>query len=248
MRTLLLLAGEPLGISTDALNVGDVIKIGSQKSKPVVVNHIIKMPMDTDSEGKMIPKYPVEADQVAYLHIDEKIEKKFTSKKRSSKMEKAMAKTIDGKTTIGSGAFSFNKGDVKSEKWLGEHKFTDADFYSLKSNTWNKIVDEAFGVNKMPIMEIVIGADSMNVRLIVMNTRDFQSETNASEKEFSDAFYFLFLNSKYKSIRLEGCQIQEAFQKVADNLPDKMPAIFLTFDNLSLVGILPQDFQRIFND
>ena len=64
-------------------------------------------------------------------------------KKKSQKQEKSVAKDLNAKTVIASGALWGSKGDVRHDQFLVECKTTDKPFYSLTMKVWEKIEKEA---------------------------------------------------------------------------------------------------------
>lgn len=92
-------------------------------------------------------------------------------KKKSKRQEDRTAKDFGGLTQVASGALWGAKGDVRTDEFLIENKFTDATSYILKVAIWNKIEDEARrdGV-KIPIMQI----DIQDVQVVVMRLWDMQ--------------------------------------------------------------------------
>ena len=64
-------------------------------------------------------------------------------KKKSQLQEKSVAKDLDAKTVIASGALWGSKGDVRHEDFLVECKTTEKSYYSLTISTWEKIEKEA---------------------------------------------------------------------------------------------------------
>lgn len=87
-------------------------------------------------------------------------------KKKSQKQEQNTAKLLKGRAQIASGALWGLKGDVRTEDYLIENKFTDSDYYSLKLSIWNKIEKEAVKDNlRTPLMQIDIQED----RLVVLD-------------------------------------------------------------------------------
>lgn len=67
----------------------------------------------------------------------------MNTKKQSKKQENRIAKEINAKVTIASGALDFQKADVRNDEFLIEAKTTAKDFYSLNVKTWEKIKDQA---------------------------------------------------------------------------------------------------------
>ena len=64
-------------------------------------------------------------------------------KKKSQLQEKSVAKDLDAKTVIASGALWGSKGDVRHDEFLVECKTTEKSFYSLTMKVWEKIEKEA---------------------------------------------------------------------------------------------------------
>lgn len=69
--------------------------------------------------------------------------KRGTTKFKSDKQEKRIAKDLNAKVTIASGALDFQKADVRNDTYLVEAKTTEKDFYPLSISTWEKIQDQA---------------------------------------------------------------------------------------------------------
>lgn len=85
-------------------------------------------------------------------------------KKRSRKQEEKVAKELNGRPTPASGALWGAKGDVKSEQFLVECKFTDSDYYALSKKVWRKIEKEALSDNfRTPLMCIEVLGESCAV-------------------------------------------------------------------------------------
>lgn len=64
-------------------------------------------------------------------------------KKKSQLQEKSVAKDLNAKTVIASGALWGSKGDVRHDEFLVECKTTEKSFYSLTMKVWEKIEKEA---------------------------------------------------------------------------------------------------------
>lgn len=64
-------------------------------------------------------------------------------KKKSQLQEKSVAKDLDAKTVVASGALWGSKGDVRHDEFLVECKTTEKPFYSLTMKVWEKIEKEA---------------------------------------------------------------------------------------------------------
>ena len=64
-------------------------------------------------------------------------------KKKSQIQEKSVAKDLDAKTVVASGALWGSKGDVRHDDFLVECKTTEKPYYSLTMKVWEKIEKEA---------------------------------------------------------------------------------------------------------
>ena len=64
-------------------------------------------------------------------------------KKKSQLQEKSVAKDLNARVVVASGALWGSKGDVRHDNLLVECKTTDKDFYSLTMTVWEKIEREA---------------------------------------------------------------------------------------------------------
>lgn len=236
MKTLLMLKDKILGFSEESLQEGDIIAIPEYKD-PLVV----RLLQDDLSER--------EFNKIAYLAHNDAAIKKVNNKKISAKLEKQMAKTLKGHTTPGSGAFNGHKGDVKSKEWLGEHKYTDEKEYRLMRRIWDKIKDEAWAINKTPILEVILDQSNKCLRLMFLDIRDFQSKTDCTEEEFDKLFQIQQYKIKLNSIALKLDDIEEFFDAVVNISEYKLPGLFLTFkDGLTLFGIKSHHFEQVFND
>ena len=74
-------------------------------------------------------------------------------KKKSQLQEKSVAKDLNARVVVASGALWGSKGDVRHDNLLVECKTTDKDFYSLTIATWEKIEKEAIKDGlRIPVM------------------------------------------------------------------------------------------------
>ena len=74
-------------------------------------------------------------------------------KKKSQLQEKSVAKDLNARVVVASGALWGSKGDVRHDNLLVECKTTDKDFYSLTLTTWEKIEKEAIKDGlRIPVM------------------------------------------------------------------------------------------------
>jgi hypothetical protein len=90
---------------------------------------------------------------------------KTRGQKESQKHEKRLAKTLGGSTVAASGAFWSRKGDVRSEKYLVEHKFTDAKSYSLKAEDLVKLEKQAIMAGRIPLFAVALGGKNYFILL-----------------------------------------------------------------------------------
>lgn len=77
-----------------------------------------------------------------------------SNKKKSIKHEKELARRLDGKRQIASGAIAGNKGDVKTKKWLVDLKETNSFQILVTVEMLRKIMTEASGMGKEPAIVI----------------------------------------------------------------------------------------------
>jgi len=85
--------------------------------------------------------------------------------KASQSHEKRLAKKVGGSVNAGSGNHWSRKGDVRSEKYLIEHKYTSHQSYSLKVEEMDKLYKEAMMVGREPIFCISMGGKNYVVQL-----------------------------------------------------------------------------------
>lgn len=104
------------------------------------------------------------------------------TKRTSVKQEKSVAKELDGKTTVASGALWGAKGDVRNSKFLIECKTTAKDYYVFTAKVWNKICREALKDHlREPLLIIDLNNDPKK-RYVVFNLNllPFQIEKDGS--------------------------------------------------------------------
>lgn len=259
MKYLIVFNKNILGmVEQDEIKIGEVYKIRLGEDDfdtPLVVKDIVEPPktigIDVDETNVVDEQYNIYPyDRVAFLTYNVNAEHKY-KKKTSQRLEKRMAKSLNGRTTPGSGAFNGNKGDVKSADWLGEHKFTDKKSYSLSLKIWAKINREAKDIKKTPILEIVLDNTGSHLRLMFMDLSDFHERTKITEEQFVEFFYLKEYkprkNSTSVTLEVEDIQnhINDAIVSISGT---QIPGIFVTFENgTTLFGILASDFEVIFS-
>lgn len=93
-------------------------------------------------------------------------------KKKSQKQEKSVAKDLNARTVVASGALWGSKGDVRHDNLLVECKTTDKSFYSLTMQVWEKIEKEAIRDGlRIPVM--CIDLNGGKDRYAVFRDKDF---------------------------------------------------------------------------
>ena len=94
-------------------------------------------------------------------------------KKKSQKQEKSVAKDLNARTVVASGALWGSKGDVRHDNLLVECKTTDKSFYSLTMQVWEKIEKEAIRDGlRIPVM--CIDLNGGKDRYAVFRDKDFR--------------------------------------------------------------------------
>lgn len=105
--------------------------------------------------------------------------KKGTTKYKSNKQEKEVAKLFDGKQVIASGSLWFADSDVRNDKFLIECKTTEKDFYSITTKVWEKIEEEALK-DRMRIPLLIVDLRDTD-RYVVFNPNQFVKQFNTYE-------------------------------------------------------------------
>ena len=117
-------------------------------------------------------------------------------KKKSQLQEKSVAKDLDAKTVIASGALWGSKGDVRHDEFLVECKTTEKSFYSVTMKVWEKIEKEAIRDGlRTPLMCVDIndGKD----RFAVFREKGFRHYKNYYDLETGESRW-----TKGKSFRV----------------------------------------------
>jgi len=242
-RTLCVFASEPLGVVDDLLEVGGVYQL-IENLDPLICREIVDYAKFDDDNADALEA--LKCEKIAYFHHEEKVATKYR-KKASQKQEKTLAKKLGGKVTPGSGAFGFHKGDVKTSLYLIEAKYTDSDEYRLKSATWNKIKNEAYSVDKVPLIEICLDQSNEPRNLIIIEPIYLLALLKITESEFIEQYYSLGLNNKEnsKSILIKKNIINAHIENVYYNILDKKPSFLFKLNNVTLVILETEEFLRI---
>ena len=90
---------------------------------------------------------------------------KTEGQKQSQKHEKRIAKLVGGKPTPASGAFWSNKGDVRSDDLLVEHKWTGKLSVTIQSKVLKKITREAILEGRQPVLGLHLDGENYVVLL-----------------------------------------------------------------------------------
>jgi len=69
-------------------------------------------------------------------------------------MEKKLAKKIDGRVQVASGALPGLPNDVYNENFLFEHKYTDGKSYTLKRQDWESLEKHSKYEGKTPVFVV----------------------------------------------------------------------------------------------
>lgn len=112
-------------------------------------------------------------------------------KKKSQLQERSVAKDLNARTVVASGALWGSKGDVRHDNLLVECKTTEKPFYSLTITVWEKIEKEAINDGlRLPVMCIDVngGKDRYAVFLTkhFIHYRSFADVTQYCCVEWTD--------------------------------------------------------------
>ncbi len=145
-------------------------------------------------------------------------------RKRSQKQEKRTAKQFKGRVTPGSGCIDGFKGDVRTDDYLIENKFTTSS-YVLKKNTWEKIRKEALrdGLRE-PILQLDFVISSFVSHSFVIMEFDY----------FIDNYYNIFVQRSFDSNKSFTIKLEEVLDCV--NEVEEF-CWQISFNNLHLIMI-----------
>lgn len=105
--------------------------------------------------------------------------------RQSQRQERRVAKALGGSRTPASGAFWHRKGDVRSSRFLAEHKWTSKASFSVTSAIWRKIRREAVMEGRVPLLMVRMESEGTN--LVVMDEEDFHDLCRAAYPTDGDA-------------------------------------------------------------
>ena len=94
----------------------------------------------------------------------------------SSRQEKKIAKTVNGKVQPNSGATLFAKGDIKTDKWLFEAKtcMKEQESFSIKREWLDKLKSESFAMNKDFSALVFNFGDKIGENFYILSEQDFK--------------------------------------------------------------------------
>jgi len=98
------------------------------------------------------------------------------SKTNWQKKEKNDAKDFDGKQTKRSGGNWWDKGDVKTGRFLIDCKTSKAERFSITAKMWKKLDREALVSRKLPILSVEFGREEID--LVIISKDDFINFVN----------------------------------------------------------------------
>jgi hypothetical protein len=95
--------------------------------------------------------------------------------RKSQQHEKRLGKKFDGQVSAASGAFWSRKGDVRTDKYLIEHKYTgNKKSLSIKKEWLDKVEKEAIQDSKMPVLAFHLGGRDY----FILTEDDFEELTD----------------------------------------------------------------------
>lgn len=95
------------------------------------------------------------------------------TKRKTQKREREIASEIGGRAVPASGAFLGSPGDVKNDAWLYEVKQTEKKSYSLSLKVLRKMTQEAFSVDRKPILLVSFEEGVARDEFVVLPRRIF---------------------------------------------------------------------------
>ena len=106
-----------------------------------------------------------------------------TNKEASTKQESMIAKSLAWKTVTGSGSTPFRKGDVVSDKWLGECKTHTSSGHKIvfDLDVWSKIKDEAQVHNRFPVLFVDDGSQKLSETWACFQVSPFSEFSNITD-------------------------------------------------------------------
>lgn len=90
------------------------------------------------------------------------------NQKKWERKESKDAKDFGGRRVKASGSLWYAPGDVKTDKFLIDSKFTEKKSYSVSLKTWDKLFEEALFSFKIPMLSLQI----QEKELVVMEKDD----------------------------------------------------------------------------
>lgn len=153
-------------------------------------------------------------------------------KKKSQKQEKSVAKDLNARTVVASGALWGSKGDVRHDNLLVECKTTDKPFYSLTLKVWNKIDKEATKDGlRLPVMCIDINGGKE--RFAVFINKHFEHYKLYNEIQKGE-----FISSTNKSFRVDSPKMVLLYDKRCDLCVSECNTCFIVTPWEDFVGMI----------
>lgn len=151
----------------------------------------------------------------------------MNKKRRSQKQEKSVAKELNAKVQIASGAFWGNKADVRSKMFLIECKTTSKDYFNLTNKIWEKISLEAM-------------RDKLRIPLLIVDLRDSERYVIFNPQDFDEIdFEYDVVNSR------ENCNTQFRFKDIENPISFYIKASGVSLKQFLYLMAMPiEDFKN----
>lgn len=175
---------------------------------------------------------------------------KYNTKIKSKKQESKVAKEMNAKVVVASGALWHSKADVKTDDFLIECKTTANPYYILTVKTWKKIQEEALRDSmRTPLMQIQL--EDGETEVAVLNIHDFLGLELDVDTTFTGGKEPLLLDAM--SYRVNGDFINDALITNTSNIDSSTKICYYRQDikfvdhNLHLVILEWNDFIKLIN-
>lgn len=159
------------------------------------------------------------------------------SDKTSLDQESTLAEQMDAFRQPASGAFDGMLGDVESNEFLVECKYTRKDIKRLKAKTVEKIEDEAFQMDRKPAIELRFEEISHFNRWFLVPNSVFWELLEETVEISVDDFELCFTTTGNRSVRIEREELEEI--SICDKIPRFCCDIKLVDDGRSLWVCFP---------
>lgn len=166
-------------------------------------------------------------------------------KVKSAKQENKIAKDIQGKVTIASGALYFQKADVRNSKFLVECKTTEKKSFPLTTKIWDKIEKESLRDNmRIPLLCIDVedGTNDIDNSLVVFNWNDLVAYKE--EGLFNNTKIDVEVLQLNKSVSVSKSHLEGIIDYAVNPLGVPIKSIFHQSKGKYLVMMYWKDFMR----